>query len=60
MRNAVIVMPLLHRLTIDYFAQQRLGSRFTGTAIRAYNACLFAAWIEDYCRGNLLETDREP
>ena len=34
------------------FAQQRLGSRFTAAETRAYNACLFAAWIDDYCRGN--------
>ena len=27
-------------------------SRFTAVDTRAYNACLFAAWIEDYCRGN--------
>ena len=34
------------------FAQQRSGLRLTAAETRAYHACLFAAWVEDYCRGN--------
>jgi hypothetical protein len=33
------------------FAQQRLGLRLTAAETRAYHACLFEAWVEDYCRG---------
>jgi len=34
------------------FAQQQLGLRLTAAETRAYHACLFEAWVEDYCRGN--------
>lgn len=32
--------------------QARPGALFTPVESRAYRACLFAAWIEDYCYGN--------
>ncbi len=34
------------------FAQERYGVILTPRESRAYHACLFAAWIEDYCSGN--------
>lgn len=34
------------------FAQERYGVILTPHELRAYHACLFEAWIEDYCGGN--------
>jgi hypothetical protein len=34
------------------FAQEREGVLLTRGEARAYHACLFAAWVEDYCREN--------
>ncbi len=31
---------------------ERGGVLLTPSEMRAYHACLFEAWIEDYCRGN--------
>ena|SRR6516165_2808663 len=36
------------------FAQHRSGLILTPAERRTYQACLFEAWIEDYCRGNSL------
>jgi hypothetical protein len=33
-------------------AQDINGALLTRSELRAYHACLFAAWVEDYCRGN--------
>src|SRR5271170_548349 len=49
---AMLVVGHLVVSSAPAFAQLRTGSRFTAVDTRAYNACLFAAWIEDYCRGN--------
>ena len=34
------------------FAQQRSALLLTPAETRAYHTCLFAAWVEDYCRAN--------
>ena len=34
------------------YAEDRSGVLLTPTEMRAYRACLFAAWVEDYCREN--------
>jgi hypothetical protein len=36
------------------FAEYREGPLLTPSEGRAYRACLFEAWIEDYCHGNSL------
>jgi hypothetical protein len=49
---AILVVSQLLISLSPALPQQRLGSRFAATETSAYNACLFAAWIDDYCRGN--------
>ena len=34
------------------FAQQRSALFLTRAETRAYHACIFEAWIEDYCHAN--------
>lgn len=34
------------------FAQQRSALLLPPAETRAYHACLFEAWVEDYCRAN--------
>jgi hypothetical protein len=49
---AVLAVVCLLANCSESFAQDPFRVRLTPRAMRAYHACLYEAWIEDYCRGN--------
>jgi hypothetical protein len=47
-----IVVGLLLSTAPSAFSQDRWGGLLTPSQSRAYHACLFESWIQDYCHWN--------
>jgi len=47
-----LVAGLIMGNCLPAFSQERVALILTPNQSRAYHACLFAAWVEEFCRAN--------
>jgi hypothetical protein len=51
---ALLATPSLFLVGVSAAFSQDPFPAFTTSGTRAFNACLYAAWVDDYCRNSVL------